>query len=157
MMRFVDVLLWGFVATVFMTTIMLGAQGLGLSRLSLPFLVGTAVTGRLRRAYVFGYVIYALGGLCFAFLYEAMFASMGRQSWWIGALMGAAHGIFLLSALMHTPLVHPRMASEYDWFRSDRTIEPPGFMGVHYGAGTPIMTVLAHAIFGAILGATLPL
>lgn len=151
-----DVLLWGFVATMLMTTIMLGAQGLGLSRLSLPFLVGTAVTSRLHLAYVFGYVLYALGGWSFAFLYDAIFISSGRQSWWLGALMGLVHGTFLLSALMHLPNVHPRIASDYDRPHSGRTIEPPGFFGLYYGHQTPLITLFAHAVFGAVLGATLP-
>ncbi len=56
-----SVLFWGFIATVLMTTIMLRARGLGLSRLSLPFLVGTAFTSRLHWAYVLGYILYALG------------------------------------------------------------------------------------------------
>ena len=121
------ILLWGLVATILMTTILLGSQGLGLSRLSLPFLFGTVVTSRLRPAYLFGYALYALGGWLFAFLYAALFAALGHQSWWLGALLGALHGTFLLTALMHVPYIHPRMASEYDQPRSDRALEPPGF------------------------------
>lgn len=150
------VLLWGFVATVLMTTIMLGAQGLGLSRLSLPFLVGTAVTSRLHWAYLLGYILYALGGWSYAFLYDAIFFSLGYKSWWLGVLMGLIHGTFLLSALMHLPHVHPRIASDYDQPHSGRAIEPPGFFGLYYGRQTPLVTLLAHALFGAVLGATLP-
>ena len=40
------VLVWGFVATIALTIVMYGSQGLGLSRLSLPYLFGTAVTLR---------------------------------------------------------------------------------------------------------------
>ena len=42
--------LWGLIATVAMTTILSGSQGLGLSRLSLPFLVGTLFTANRSRA-----------------------------------------------------------------------------------------------------------
>ncbi len=156
MTRIAEVFLWGFVATLSMTTIMLGAQGLGLSRLSLPFLFGTAAADRLRPAYVSGYLFYAIGGFAFAFLYDALFVSMGRQSWWIGALMGALHGLFLLTALTHIAMVHPRIASDYDRPGSGRFIEPPGFLGLHYGRQTPVITVFAHAVFGAILGLALP-
>ena len=149
-------LLWGFVATILMTTILLGSQGLGLSRLSPPFLFGTFVTSRLRPAYLIGYVLYALGGWSFAFLYAALFAALGRQSWWLGALFGALHGMFLLTVLMHVPYIHPRMASEYDQPRSDRALEPPGFLGLHYGRQTPAVTLLGHIVYGAVLGAFLP-
>ncbi len=152
-----NVVLWGFLATIVMTMIMLGAQGLNLSRLSLPYLVGTAATSRHRPAYTIGYVIYGLGAWAFAFLYDAIFLSVGRPSWWLGAIIGVLHGAFLLAALMHAPLLHPRMASDYDRPRSDRAIEPPGFFGLHYGRQTPAIAILAHAIFGMVLGAGLSL
>ncbi len=78
---------------------------------------------------------------------------MGRQSWWIGALIGAAHGIVLLTALAPLSLLHPRIASDHDRPRFDRAIEPLGFFGLHYGRQTPAVTILAHAIFGAALPA----
>ncbi len=147
--------LWGFAATIVMTTIMLGGQGLGLSRLSLPFLFGSAVTTRLRATYVLGYLLYAAGGWLFAFVYDALFVSIGFASWWLGAAIGALHGLFLLAGLMHLPLVHPRMVSDYDRPRTDRAIEPPGFLGLYYGRQTPAIAMVAHVVYGAILGAAL--
>ena len=47
-----------------MTSILQGSQGLGLSRLSLPFLVGTFFTSNRNRATVIGFLVYTLGGLC---------------------------------------------------------------------------------------------
>ncbi len=94
--RLPDLLLWGLVATVAMTTVLQGSQGLGLSRLSLPFLAGTFLTGDRRRAVVLGYVLYTVGGWLFALLYFLLFASLGLHTWWFGALAGALHGLFLL-------------------------------------------------------------
>ena len=34
-----------------------------------------------------------------------------------------------------------------------RQLEPPGFLGLHYGIRTPISVLVAHTIFGVILGA----
>ena len=51
-----NMMIWGFAATVAMTIVMQGAQGLGLSRLSLPFLLGTFFTGDRRRAVTIGFV-----------------------------------------------------------------------------------------------------
>jgi len=34
-----------------------------------------------------------------------------------------------------------------------RQLEPPGFFGLHYGIRTPISVLVAHIIFGVILGA----
>jgi len=145
--------LWGLIATVAMTTILQASQGSGLSRLSLPFLVGTFFTGRRDHAVVVGFAVYVLGGWAFAFLYYWLFASVGIHAWWFGAAVGLVHGLFLLvSALPLLPFVHPRMASEYHGATVQRQIEPPGFMALNYGYGTPVTTLLAQTLYGAVLG-----
>ena len=50
------------------------------------------------------------------------------------------------------PALHPRMASEHHGPTVVRQLEPPGFLGLHYGYQTPVSVVVAHAVFGAILG-----
>jgi len=56
-------------------------------------------------------------------------------------------------ALPVLPALHPRMANEQYGPTVVRQLEPPGFLGLHYGIRTPISVLAAHAIFGAILGA----
>ena len=83
-----NVLLWGLVATVVLTTVLQGSQGLGLSRLSLPFLVGTMLTPNRDRAIIFGFLAYTLGGWVFALLYYLTFYSLEVDSGWLGAALG---------------------------------------------------------------------
>jgi hypothetical protein len=145
--------LWGLLATVGMTTILQGAQGLGLSRLSLPFLVGTFFTSVRRHAVVLGYIVYMIGGWLFAFIYFFIFQSVGIATWWFGAALGFLHGLFLLvGALPLLPYIHPRMASEHHGLSALRRLEPPGFMALNYGYRTPLTTVIAQTLYGAILG-----
>ena len=145
--------LWALIATVAMTTIIQGSQGLGLSRLSLPFLVGTMFTEQRRRAMLYGFIFYVLGGWIFALLYFLFFASIGVATWWLGAVLGFLHGLFLLvCALPLLPYLHPRMASDYDPPATGFRIEPPGFMGLNYGRRTPLTTLLGQTVYGAILG-----
>jgi hypothetical protein len=151
-------ILWGLIATVAMTCILQGSQGLGFSRLSLPFLVGTLFTSNRRKAMVLGFVLYTVGGWIFALLYFALFASVGIYIWWFGALTGALHGLaLLLIAPPLAPFLHPRMASEYHGATSRRQLEPPGFLATNYGYGTPVTTLLAQAIYGATLAGLLQL
>lgn len=146
-------LLWGLIATVAMTTILGASQGLGLSRLSLPFLVGTVFTRRRARATVLGFVLYVIGGWLFAMLYFLVFISLGTASWWLGGLLGVLHGVFLLvCALPLLPYAHPRMASEHDGPCRTSLLEPPGFLGLHYGPQTPLTLLAAQAVYGATLG-----
>jgi hypothetical protein len=77
--------LWGLIATVAMTSILEGSRGLGFSRLSLPFLIGTFLTENRPWAVILGFVIYTIGGWLFAFLYFLLFASVGIYTWWFGA------------------------------------------------------------------------
>jgi hypothetical protein len=151
------VLLWALVATALMTTILQGSQGLGLSRLSLPFLFGTFFTADRGRAVLVGSLLYLAGGWAFAVLYFLVFASLGAASWWLGALMGALHGLFLLASLPAMAQLHPRVASDTALPPASRSWSRQGFMGLNYGRRTPLVTMLGHIVYGVVLGAFLPM
>ena len=147
------ILIWGFAATAALSGVMFTAQRLGYSRLSFPFLIGTFFTGDRSAANAAGLTAYLLGGWLFAFIYYFIFAAIGHAGWLLGTLIGAAHGVVLLVMLLPMlPHLHPRMASEYQGPGGHRTLQPPGFLALNYGYRTPLTTILAHAIYGAILG-----
>ena len=105
------------------------------------------------RAVIVGFLFYVIGGWFFGFLYFLLFASVGVYVWWLGALAGVLHGLFLLACgLPLLPYLHPRMASEYDGASMTRQLEPPGFMGLNYGHRTPLTTIAGQAVYGAVLG-----
>jgi hypothetical protein len=92
--------------------------------------------------------------LDFSLIYVATFHAWGKATWWFGATIGLVQAIFVLTILMPIlPALHPRMANEQYGPTVVRQLEPPGFLGLHYGLRTPISVLAAHAIFGAILGA----
>jgi len=154
----IHIMLWGFVATGAQAAVLFGSQRLGYSRLSLPFLIGTMFTGERPAANAAGAVFYWLGGWLFAFIYYFLFSELGRTAWWIGALIGSLHGLVLLTTLAPLmPYLHPRMATEYEGPSYRRRLQPPGFLALHYGYRTPLTTLLAHALYGAILGAGMSL
>ena len=69
-------------------------------------------------------------------------------------LIGIVQAVFVLTMLLPIlPALHPRMANEQYGPTVVRQLEPPGFLGLHYGIRTPISILIAHAIFGVILGA----
>jgi hypothetical protein len=151
-------ILWGLIATVAMTTVLQASLGLHFTRMSLPFLVGAFFTADRQWALLVGFAVYTVGGWLFAFFYFALFASVKIYTWWFGALCGLLHGaILLVFALPLLPTIHPRMASEYHGVTLRRQLEPPGFMGLNYGRGTPITTLLGQTLYGATLGAFLQL
>ena len=154
MQMMLSLVLWGLVATTAMTGILQLSQGLGLSRMSLTFLLGSAISGDRGRATVIGFVFYIAGGWLFAFLYFLFFESIGIGTWWIGAILGLIHGLFLLVCVIPVlPFIHPRMASEHHGVTRLRQLEPPGFLAMNYGYQTPLVTLLAQGVYGSVLGA----
>ena len=149
-----SVLLWGFAATIVLSTIGTASVAMGISRMSIPFLLGTTVTADRDRAPLYGFFLHLLIGWLFAFLYAAGFESLGRATWWLGVVFGLVHaGGVLVLGLPLLPGLHPRMASEHHGPEPTRALEPPGFMGLNYGRMTPLVTVVSHLVYGALLGA----
>jgi len=146
-------LLWSFVATLFLTGLMSGSQNMGLTRMNIPYMLGTMVTPDRDRAKLAGSFLHFLNGWMFAFLYTAAFDSWRKAGWWRGAAIGIVHALFVLAVgVPLLPALHPRMAGEEYGPSPTKQLEPPGFMALHYGPRTPISVVLAHVIYGAILG-----
>lgn len=149
-----SLVLWGLVATTAMTAILQLSQGLGFSRMSLTFLMGSAFSGNRSRATVLGFVLYIIGGWIFAFLYYLFFTSIQIYTWWMGSILGLIHGMFLLVCVIPLlPFIHPRMASEHHGVTYLRQLEPPGFLAMNYGYQTPLVTLVAQAVYGGVLGA----
>jgi hypothetical protein len=144
----------GFVGTLVLTTGLRTANELGLTRVDLPFLLGTAFTRDRARAKGLGYVLHLAAGEGFALIYYAIFVALDTSGWLLGALLGLLHGIVSATALVNIllPVVHPRMGSVLSAADSSPLLEPPGFLLRNYGRGTPIATLLAHIAYGALVG-----
>ena len=79
-MKIPDILLWGLLATGLLTTLLRASQALHLTRMDVPFLLGTMVTPDRDRAKVIGFVIHFINGWWMAFLYAAFFHAFGFAS-----------------------------------------------------------------------------
>lgn len=153
-MNWPNTLLAGFVGTLVLTSLEAGAQQLHLSRMSIPYLLGAAFTPGRDRAKVVGFFVHLFNGQLFALLYVAIFHATGAVSIWRGAGIGLGQALVVL--LVVTPLlpsIHPRMASLHQGPTDLRPIEPPGPFALYYGFTTPLMVVVAHVIFGMVIGA----
>jgi uncharacterized membrane protein YagU involved in acid resistance len=146
-------LLWGFVGTIVLTSVMAGSQGLRFTRMSIPYMLGTVFTANRDRAKVVGFLVHLLNGWLFSLLYVTAFHAWQRADVWLGAGIGAVHATFVLTAGMRIlPGMHPRMASEEHGPGPTPELEPPGFLALNYGVRTPISVLFAHLVYGAILG-----
>jgi len=153
-MNFSSILLWGFAATIVLTTLTIACQSFGLTRIDIPLIVGTMFTADRDRAKVVGVAVHVINGWLFAIVYALFFQYLRDATWWFGAIIGAVQGIFVVVVILPLlPGVHPRMVSDFRGPEPTRLLEPPGFLATNYGRNTPIITILAHALYGAILGA----
>ena len=144
----------GLVGTLVLTTGLRVAQELGLTRMDIPLLLGTAFTDQRGVASVIGYGIHFANGLVFSLVYWAVFAAVDQAGWVFGLVLGALHGAFAGGALVNVvlPAVHPRMGTPLTDSEDTPLLEPPGFMLVNYGRWTAGVTFVLHLAYGAIVG-----
>jgi hypothetical protein len=150
----VSALAGGFIGTIVLTTMLSAATELKVTRMDLPFLLGTAITDRRGRAKAIGYALHFLAGLGFAIVYWLVLGAFGVAGWLPGVLLGAVHGAFAGTGIVTVllPVIHPRMGSSASSAKRPALIEAPGFMMLNYGFGTPITMLVAHLAFGGIVG-----
>ena len=150
--------IWGtmagaFVGTLVLTTVLRTASELNLTRIDLPFLLGTALTPDRTRAKAIGYAAHLVMGLIFAMGYYALFAALGRHDWWLGTMFGLGQALFAGTVLINVllPLVHPRMGNPQSDSSTVALLEPPGFMARNYGLQTTTVSLVAHMFYGTII------
>jgi hypothetical protein len=153
-MSFWGAMAGGFIGTLVLTTLLRAASELRLTRIDLPFLLGTVVTADRLRAKALGYLFHFFFGFFFALGYYAVFSALGGAGWLPGAALGLIHGLFTGSALVNVllPVVHPRMGTPLSSIDSEALLEPPGFMMLNYGRGSPLASFVAHVAYGALVG-----
>ncbi|WP_100497891.1 hypothetical protein [Geodermatophilus chilensis] len=99
-----------------------------------------------------------MSALVFGSIYALLFAwfDVGSgNAWWIGALIGLVHGLMAGVVMAMMPAMHPRMtATATAGSPSGPAVElkPPGPFAKNYGAATPPGVVMAHVIYGLVVG-----
>ena len=149
------VLAGGFAGTLILTTVLRTASEFNLTRMDLPFLLGTVFTADRERAKAIGYLAHFVIGQLFALGYYALFTALGRHDVWLGAVFGLGHGLFASTVLINVflPLVHPRMGTPLSDASTVALLEPPGFLARNYGLRTPMVNLIAHVAYGTIIAA----
>src|SRR5205809_336603 len=127
-MNWIHWLVWGFSGTVVLTSILAASQGFGLTRMNIPYLLGTMFTPNRDRAKFIGFFLHFANGWIFDLFYVAVFHVFGMSTWLFGAIIGLSQAIFVLTLLMPIlPALHPRMANEQYGPTVVRQLEPQDF------------------------------
>jgi hypothetical protein len=147
------IFLFGLIATILLTTILTTCQGLNLTRMDIPYMLGTIFTSDRDKAKWMGFIFHVINGWVFALIYSLTLILSGFNNIFYGMMLGLFHGCSILTVGMGVlPSLHPRMADEQHGPDPTRQLEPPGFLALNYGRRTPLVTLAAHLLFGAVLG-----
>ncbi len=144
------------VGTILLTGVLIAAQLAGWTRMDVPLMLGTTFVADPDRARVVGFALHVVNGVLFALTYTVVAALTGWATWWSGLMFGAL--LAFVSLVLFVPLltgVNPRMASNRSGPGEDTVLEPPGLLGLNYGGRTPTVTLMAHLLYGVVLGLTL--
>lgn len=137
-------LLWsGFTATLAVTWLDGVACAYGLTRLRAPRLLGCLVVERPRWLGASAGLLlhFLLGTLAFPAAYAVVFTRLGRADAGMGMLLGGIHGLAAGASL--------------PWLARAGRCSPeggPGLFGRRLGVATPLGIVLAHIVYGGLLG-----
>lgn len=158
----------GFVATVVMTALMTMAARAGMTAMPpMPLVTGSMFSGDRRRATTIGALAHyvMMGTVLFGLGYAALFTAFDNDAWWVGALLGVAHGLVVgLMAMPMMPAIHPRMTSDPVTLGGSAglstvgvddhgqvEITAPGVLGINWGRMTPAGLLMGHAVYGLVL------
>jgi hypothetical protein len=107
----------GFIATLALSAMLATSQGLGLTRMNVPYMLGTVVTADRERARLYGFIAHILNGWAFSILYVLIFEDLHMVSWWFGMLIGLAHALFVLTVgmMLRPSIGAPRLYGTQLW------------------------------------------
>lgn len=171
--EFLPAVIAGFLGGVAMTVLMNALRKAGATDMDMELLEGSMFTGDRRAAKAIGAMMHlvVMSALVIGSIYAAVYSWIDLDPsnlWWAGAVMGVVHGMIAGVAMGMMPLVHPRMdrdgplGSRATPLSSSgspvRTAEPevrlrsPGLFAHRYGAITPVGVLMAHAVYGVVVG-----
>jgi hypothetical protein len=161
--EFLPAILAGLAGGIVMTTAMVMMRKAGKTEMDMALMQGAMFTGDRSRAKVLGAFSHLVmfSALILGTVYAALFAAFDVSSdnaWWIGALLGVPHGILAGIMMGMMPKMHPRMAEEDTPIGVGGSqdgallLKPPGLFAKNYGSATPVGMLMAHVLYGLIVG-----
>lgn len=164
----VAALIGGFIGTLVMTAMMMASKKAGMSDMPpMPLVMGSMMSGDRKKAMAIGGVIHliVMGTIVFGIAYGLLFTAFDNDAWWVGALIGAVHGIVVGAVFMPMmPSMHPRMSENLVGAgargasqtvatdaNADVEVAAPGMMGSSWGGMTPVGLVMGHVVYGIVV------
>jgi hypothetical protein len=143
-----------------MTAMMTMMRKAGKTEMDMALLQGTMFTGDSAKARPIGLMMHlvVMSALVFGSIYALLFAWLDvgtGNAWWTGALIGLVHGVVAGAVMAMMPAMHPRMhagAIAGSPSGPDVELKPPGPFAKNYGTATPAGLIMAHVVYGLVVG-----
>jgi hypothetical protein len=152
----------GLLGGIVMTAMITMMRKAGKTAMDMALLQGSMFTGDRGKAKAIGLFMHLvmMSAIVFGSIYALLFAWLDTEAtnaWWVGALIGVVHGIIAGMAMAMMGAMHPRMragamATAGTGSGDEVQLEPPGFFAKNYGAATPPGVLMAHVIYGLVVG-----
>lgn len=145
MISIIGIIIAGLVAAIVFSAFTAMARAIGMTTMSIEKTLG-AMFGEGTGAAAMGTVMHLVAGVVFALGYAIIFEIVGATNGWLlGGAIGLVHGL-LVGALVMPMIgaVHPAIQAH--------KMTAPGFFAVNTGSMTPVGLVVAHIVFGTVLG-----
>jgi hypothetical protein len=139
-------LIAGAVGTAALTLMLALAPSLGSPALNFPLWDGTFFTLNLTWAVILGYGVHFAIGISLAILFQRTFLTrLGGEAWLKGAVFGFL--VWLVLMVVGLPLF-----DLLDPLAANGILPAPGFFALGLGVTAPVMLLVAHLIYGAVVG-----
>ncbi|MFP8904966.1 hypothetical protein [Streptomyces atacamensis] len=150
----------GFAGGLVMSAMMVMMRKAGKTEMDMALLQGAMFTGDRGKARAIGLFTHLvmMSALVFGTLYALLFAlfdTSAGNAWWVGALIGVVHGLVAGMSMAMMPAVHPRMRAEAavgPGAAHSLELGPPGPFARNYGSATPPGVMVAHVMYGLVVG-----
>jgi hypothetical protein len=150
----------GLAGGLMMSALMTMMRSMGKTEMDMALLQGSMFTddrGRARAIGLFTHLV-MMSAVVFGSIYALLFAILGVEqgnAWWVGGAIGVVHGLLAGMGMAMMPSMHPRMPAQAqvgEGTRHSLQLEPPGLFGKNYGGATPPGMLMAHIIYGIVVG-----
>jgi MFS family permease len=120
----------------------------------MPLVIGSMMSGDRAKAMSMGAIAHfiVMGTVVFGIVYGLLLSAFDSDAWWVGTLIGLAHGVIVGVLFMPMmPAMHPRMSGELatagsaGWHPLGHRVEPLTF-GPRFDEGTAVRCVRADAV-----------
>ncbi len=127
-----------------MTLMMFAARATGMTRMNLEMMEGAMVTRDVSRlTWVIGLLMHLILSGIIGLVYGCVLELWGAATWWRGVVIALGHTLVAGVFMWMVPYIHPLVPER---------LPAPGFLASNFGAATVAGVVMAHLIYGAIVG-----